>query len=238
MSVWWLLWYYCAMNLLIPCFISRLVVLWGVLMLYSSPLLAEASNEQLLKEITSRLADKTQRQAAINAGQERALLCGYCHGADGNSVKSDVPNLAGQNPAYLLQQINKFARGERKDYVMNSLASKFSDEDQIKLAIFYSAQKLRPLLVDQRQARKGKAIYQQKCQSCHGENGHGKQDFARLAGQKVDYTIKTLQRFRGNARKQASSSGSKRSNLLMESVSRDLSDWDIERVAAFVAQLR
>lgn len=212
--------------------------MWVMLMLACSFAHARELNGSLLDEMKSRLADDSQRQAAIYAGQDRAVLCGYCHGTDGNSLRPDVPNLAGQNPVYLLEQINKFATGERKDYVMNSLAGEFTANDQISLAIFYSLQVIKPASVNQRQASRGKGIYQKNCQSCHGEKGLGKKNFARLAGQKEAYTIKTLQRFRGNGAKHTTTGQAKRRNQLMESVTRQLSDQDIESLAAYVAQLR
>ncbi|MDH5407961.1 MAG: c-type cytochrome [Gammaproteobacteria bacterium] len=208
--------------------------------LYSAPdnSLAQDSVYPLITSLNLKLADTSKRLQAIEMGKERALLCGYCHGKDGNSVKDDVPNLAQQNPAYLLIQINKFATGERKDYVMNSLASKFTDDEQISLAIYYARQKLKLATVDQTSARLGQSIYRAKCVSCHGENGYGKENFARLAGQKSSYTIKTLQGFRANTHKQPGVSGSKRSSPLMEMIVKDMSDQDIKHLAAYVAQLR
>lgn len=208
-----------------------------VLSCFSSATLADEM-ETMLIEVEERLANNSLRQQAISLGKDRALLCGYCHGEDGNSVRKDIPNLAGQNPAYLLQQINHFATGQRKDYVMNSLASKFSSDEQINLTIFYATRKTKPVLVDQKLARLGKGLYQTNCQSCHGEDAQGKQDFARLAGQNEAYTIKTLQRFRGNAMKQAMIDKAKRRSLLMESVSSKLSDQEIKQLAAYLAQLR
>ena len=42
-----------------------------------------------------------------------AAFCANCHGEGGNSVKPDVPNLAGQNTAYLLDQVRQFSDGRR-----------------------------------------------------------------------------------------------------------------------------
>lgn len=192
----------------------------------------------MLMEIDRRMSDSTKRQQAVIQGQERALLCGYCHGEDGNSVRTDVPNLAGQNPAYLLQQINKFATGERKDYVMNSLAGKFSRDEQINLAMYYASQKPKSNMVDQKLARQGRQIYQANCQSCHGVSGYGQQDYARLAGQKEAYITKTLLRFRNTGLQRAAPTAATRRSVQMEAISRRLSDKEIKSLAAYLAQIR
>ncbi|MDH5178820.1 MAG: c-type cytochrome [Gammaproteobacteria bacterium] len=209
----------------------------GLWLLMAGAVWAEALSPQLMSDLQGRLADDEKRQASLKAGRERALLCGYCHGEDGNSVKADVPNLAGQNPVYLLQQINKFAVGERKDFVMNSLAGKFSAEEQINLAIFYSTQQIKPVKVDQRLAGKGQALYMERCQTCHGENAHGMAGFARLAGQKEGYLSMTLRRFRDGNAMRGKINAAKRHSPEMESVAKGLSDQDIERLAAYLAQL-
>ena len=195
---------------------------------------AQTSNP-LLKKLQMKRADSDQLRTALFTGEERALICGYCHGNDGNSVKPEVPNLAGQNADYLLVQIGHFASGERKDFVMNSLASKFSDDDQINLTLYYSAQKVQPSKVNKTQAIKGGAVYIKQCQGCHGEKGLGKPGFARLAGQKPLYLKNTLLRFRDNATGQVKND--KRRSAVMEPIVRTLTDQDIEALAAYIAGL-
>ena len=196
--------------------------------------LAQVSNP-LLKKLQTKRADSKHLSEALFAGEERALICGYCHGNDGNSVKPEVPNLAGQNADYLLVQIGHFASGERKDFVMNSLASKFSDDDQVNLTLYYSAQKVRPSKVDKTQAVQGGAVYKKQCQACHGDKGLGKPGFARLAGQKPVYLMNTLQRFRDNATGQVKSD--KRRSAVMEPIARTLTDQDIQALAAYIAAM-
>ena len=40
------------------------------------------------------------------AGQAKAVVCGACHGVDGNSAAPTFPKLAGQNEKYLLKQFH------------------------------------------------------------------------------------------------------------------------------------
>ena len=42
-------------------------------------------------------------------GRKVAAVCANCHGEGGTSTKPSIPNLAGQNPAYLLEQMRQFA---------------------------------------------------------------------------------------------------------------------------------
>lgn len=96
----------------------KLTVRFCLLMLLGlsgSPLMAvEDEVKGLMLIIDQRLEDPAAKQEAMRAGRNRALLCSYCHGDDGNSVKPEVPNLAGQNPVYLLDQIGKFAGANGK----------------------------------------------------------------------------------------------------------------------------
>ena len=119
---------------------------------------------------------------------------------------------------------------------MNSLASKFSEDDQINLAIYYSSKKVKASKVDRRQAMQGKKIYRQTCQACHGQTGKGNTGYARLAGQKPAYIELTLSRFRGNA--QGPNALKKRRSPIMEPIASHLSDQDIRQLAAYLAGLR
>ena len=197
---------------------------------------AESGKNILLEKLQRKIISPDMRQQAELAGKERALICSYCHGMDGNSIKPEVPNLAGQNPGYLLQQIGHFVSGVRKDYVMNSLASKFSEDDQINLAIYYSRKKVKPEAYDQKLAQQGRSLYRQACQACHGKNGMGNTGYARLAGQKQAYIKKTLLRFRSNALTITASK--KRSSPVMEPIASRLSDDDIQYLASYIASMR
>jgi len=191
----------------------------------------------LMLIIEQRVADPAARQEAMRAGSNRALLCSYCHGRDGNSVKPEVPNLAGQNPVYLLDQINKFARGERENFVMNSLARDFTLDDKVNLAIYYANQEVRQQAANEQLAETGRHLYTQQCASCHGRQGRGTTEYARLAGQQPEYVKMTLTRFRNNANSPQADSSSARRSPIMESIVATLSDEQLEALAAYVAGL-
>ncbi len=172
---------------------------------------------------------------AYETGRERATLCSYCHGIDGNSVKEGVPNLAAQNPLYLWTQINHFASGERKNFVMQALAKGFSHEDKLNLAIYFSANKVRVQKADLGRAKKGGILYGRNCAGCHGNLADGNQKFARLAGQKQAYLEKTLKMFRMNANTPNSAAKAVRRSKKMEAVAGSLTDEEIVNLAAFLS---
>jgi cytochrome c553 len=211
--------------------------------LFSFALLCHASAshssdmDNLTRLINQKQATLQVKQQAIAAGQERAVLCSVCHGEDGNSTKPDVPNLAGQNPVYLLDQIEKFSDGRRKNYVMNSLAKSFSTEDKVNLAIFYNSMPVKLIEMDKELAKKGKPIYEKSCSSCHGEQGEGNINFARIAGQQPLYVLHTLKRFRDNANNSPGQEASKRCSNIMEPIVKGYSDKELEMLAAYVTSM-
>ena len=77
--------------------------------------------------------------ADIDAGKERSAACSACHGANGISVKSSVPNLAGQKADYLAAQLKAFRSGQRNNDFMNAMAGSLSDQDIDNLAAFFGS---------------------------------------------------------------------------------------------------
>ena len=203
----------------------------------SSAQAAEGDIASMVEAVKQRLANEEKKQAAIIDGEDRALLCKFCHGKDGNSLKPNVPNLAGQNPYYLLEQIEKFATRERDDYVMSPLAAEFSPEDKVNIAIFYYSNPVKTQVVDGELAEKGETLFRLICSSCHGTDGRGNEKFARLAGQKMVYVESVLKGFRQNATNPDSKSAAGRKSKTMEGVAKKLTDTQIQQIAAYVAQL-
>ncbi len=197
----------------------------------------DPTKEELVARINAVLSDEAARKEAIADGMDRSVLCAVCHGADGNSTKAGVPNLAQQNPAYLVEQIGKFARGERKNFVMQSLASNFTLQDKINLAVFFTTSKVKPGQADAELAKKGGEIYHRQCVTCHGPEGRGEEGYARIASQKVDYLETTIRRFRDIAIKREKVDEAVRHSIRMEQATQNLSDADIRAVAAFVTLL-
>jgi len=77
-----------------------------------------------------------------NLGRNLAAACASCHGTHGVSLQG-MPSLAGQQRAYLVQQMQDFKTGKRPATVMHQLAKGYTDEQIDALAAYFSAQKAR-----------------------------------------------------------------------------------------------
>jgi cytochrome c553 len=192
---------------------------------------AHAGDEQAMARFNYLMNDAALRQRAYQAGQERIVLCGHCHGEDGNSKRDYIPNLAAQNPLYLFRSFEKFANGERNDFVMSSLAKSLSLEERVNIAIYFSQQKVAPLPAagDAAQRQHGRQLFDRVCHACHGAHGEGQEKAPRLAGQSAQYLRLALTRYRDKDPRRALSE--------MYSVAAGLSGDDIEGVAAYLQQL-
>ncbi|MES9971331.1 MAG: c-type cytochrome [Candidatus Thiodiazotropha sp.] len=206
-------------------------------MLMGQNAVADEVNEdlKLRKNLENRIQaiakNRKLHKKMVTEGRERTILCNSCHGVDGIAVQPLAPNLAGQNPTYIVDQFQRFGDGRRNDYLMSNLAKTFSFEDKIKIALYYADMEMKPSgggnpsLLDE-----GKKIYKETCVKCHGENGRGQEGYARLAGQRHDYVVKMLKEFRDRT--------GKRTNVWMSGVAIRLSDQDMDAVATYLANLK
>jgi cytochrome c553 len=92
-----------------------------------------SANAQSPERLKNVLAETGSRNAAIEAGRKASSFCANCHGVDGNSKLAEVPNLAGQNPIYLLNQVNKFYTGERKDQWMEPAIKLLNETERLNI---------------------------------------------------------------------------------------------------------
>jgi len=184
--------------------------------------------EAHIKRVMSSPADYAQAQ---EEGRKAASFCANCHGDTGNSAYDYIPNLAGQHPAYLISQFNKFIDGRRKDDFMTGMIKLMKDEDRFNAAIYYSAQSVQSSPVrDAGLAARGKEIFGRICTGCHGAQGHGDQTHARLAGQHEKYVTESLDKYRKGA--------ADRNDPVMGSIARRLSDDDIAALAVYIPTMK
>ena len=172
-------------------------------------------------------ADPKLGDSLFKTGRKVAAVCANCHGEGGNSPKADTPNLAGQNPAYLLEQLRQFADGRRRNEFMEGMIKAMTADEKVGMVLFYAAQpvtlkpSIKPALV-----AKGKEYYGKTCFRCHGEDGRGGEKFARIAGQQPEYLTTTLKRYRVGQ--------GVRTDPLMAANTKLMTDADIEAVVAYV----
>jgi cytochrome c553 len=153
-----------------------------------------------------------------------AAQCMACHGPGGQSQYDDWPALAGQKQSYLLQQLQDFKSGARKDPMMAPVVVNLSDADMKKLAEHFSKQA--PLQPRQPLAANVAApAAAAACMACHDNAALPSEPF--LHGQKAAYLTEQIKAFRDGKRK----------NAVMEAMTKPLSDADITAIAEHFSRL-
>lgn len=167
---------------------------------------------------------------SLLAGKKAAFFCVNCHGEAGIGKLENVPNLAGQNPAYLMVQIQKFGDGRRQDDFMSGLIKALKEEERLNMAMYYASLDVTPGKANNaRQVQQGKTLYGRACIGCHGVQARGGNNIARLAGQHRTYLIESLTRYRNRS--------GLRTDPVMSSVAAGLNDEQIAAVASYLTSL-
>ena len=183
------------------------------------------------QKLASAMQNPRGMDTAAEAGHKASFFCANCHGVDGNSSMGEVPNLAGQNPAFLLEQIRKFGSGQRKNEFMQKLIKVLSDEDKINIALYFARQNVKPQPSgDPALLSKGYEQFSKNCFRCHGDQGRGNEKIARIAGQQPTYLALTLTRYRDHT--------GERNDPLMAANTAMLKDTDIRALAEYVSRLK
>jgi len=166
--------------------------------------------------------------------EERLAPCLACHGENGQSSNPKVPSLGAQPSPYLLIQLFLFREKLRRLEIMNDAVKGFSDDD---LRAFADAiTKLPPPLPmaypgDPARLERGQALIRQyRCNICHNADLAGRDNVPRIAGQREDFLVKTMQEYKGNIRAGY--------DATMAEVLQPASDTDILDLAYFVARQR
>jgi cytochrome c553 len=77
-------------------------------------------------------------KALAQDGKSKASMCLGCHGNLGEG-NGQFPRLAGQQPDYLVQQLQNFKNGSRKNGMMQAISGSLSDADMKALAAYFGA---------------------------------------------------------------------------------------------------
>lgn len=182
-------------------------------------------------ELKKLQANKKAWEGAIESGRKEAAFCFGCHGVEGLATQPEIPSLAGQPATYLLEQIGKFSRGERRDQFMEGLIKALSPDERLHVVAYFSSRPAPPAgTAKAGHVQTGKIFYQTLCLSCHGDRGVGKDLMPTVAGQQEHYLVKSLTRYRNRT-------GERRSKE-MSDVTAKLSDQDIQNLAAYQHSLR
>lgn len=164
--------------------------------------------------------------ADSKAGEEKAALCMGCHGQGGKSSNPQWPNLAAQQQTYLINQLEAFKSGARKNTIMQSMAANLTSEDIANIAAYFSSQPAAKAGGDPALAKIG----QEKaamCLGCHGQGAAGNGQFPRLAGQHPKYLENQLKNFKAGDRQSG----------LMQNIAGNLSEDDMKALTAYFGSL-
>ncbi|MEZ9409240.1 c-type cytochrome [Vibrio lentus] len=186
-------------------------------------------------------------QGSIEAGKAKSQTCVACHGADGNSLITQYPKLAGQHEKYLDKQLKELKLGMtsggkqgRYEPVMGAMAMSLSEEDMADLAAYYASLPISNNSTPENVVDEGKVLYTAgnaergvtACIACHGPRGNGTElsGFPKISGQHADYIKAQLEKFRDGSRNNDM-------NAMMRDVAKKLTDADIDTLSKYVGGL-
>lgn len=180
------------------------------------------------------------------AGRAKAARCTDCHGLDGISPHTGIPNLAGQKEAYLLKQLQDFTRpvkseekpllGDRKDTLMSHQADGLTAADLANLAAYFSVLPCGPAGGPPKEPAPAKAA---RCAACHGEHGRSTAPaIPNLAGQREAYLVHQLTLLNASGRgRQPDRAATTRLHPIMNYQAALLDETDIRALARWYAGL-
>jgi cytochrome c553 len=136
--------------------------------------------------------------------EEKAQICAGCHGEGGKPADKTIPLLWGQQQGYIYIQLRDFKRGDRKNDIMQPIASSMEREDMLAIAEYFSkktwpdlGQPRAPKEIADRALSANRSV---GCTGCHLDQFQGDGTVPRLAGMSREYLTKTMDDFRTRAR--------------------------------------
>jgi cytochrome c553 len=136
--------------------------------------------------------------------EEKAQICAGCHGEDGKPIDKITPAIWGQQQGYIYIQLRDFKRGDRKNEIMQPIASAMERDEMLAIAEYFSkkpwpnlGQPRAPKEVATRALRANGSV---GCTGCHLDQFQGDGTVPRLAGMSREYMTKTIDEFRSRAR--------------------------------------
>jgi len=162
--------------------------------------------------------------------------CASCHGLNGvpKAKDRDMPNIAGQRPGYLYNEMRVYQNGGRGTTPMNNAVKFLSDDALVKVAAYYANQdppqpvastsaKGAPAKVDALGAGKAAAS---GCAGCHGETGiTSTPGMPNLVGLDPKYFVGAVKAYKGGQRK----------HDMMKTLVSAVTDAELDNIALFFA---
>jgi len=105
---------------------------------------ASTLSEQDMQDIAAYMSGgevKTAGAEPVGKAPAAAATCQACHGRDGVGIMGMYPTLSGQHADYLMQALNDYRKGVRKNAIMAPFAAQLKPEEIKEMAEYYSRQK-------------------------------------------------------------------------------------------------
>jgi cytochrome c553 len=188
--------------------------------------------------------------AKADAGATKAAICGACHGVGGNSQNPEWPNLAGQSPTYIAEQVHLFKDNVRANPVMAPIVAPLTNEDINDLAMYFATQTPAGLEADPSYWKAGEKLYRNgdparqipACTACHGPLGRGNlaAAYPALRAQHSVYTVKQLNDYSKDVRYPGAAAGKPATPnaVIMATIAKRLTPEDIRDVASYLQGMR
>jgi cytochrome c553 len=190
---------------------------------------------------SGRAQDAATAPVSPQEVQAKIAYCEVCHGpsAQGFVGYYPIPRLAGQQVAYIENQLRGFIARKRTNPIMANVAHTLSPAMLTALATRFHD--LNPAPVGGAPAdlvSAGETIYKQgvpnasvpACAGCHGPDAKGNDQFPRLAGQLYPYVVRQLTNWSTERAEELSG--------IMAPIAHNLNKSQIEEVAAYVSGLQ
>lgn len=197
----------------------------------------------MLLALSATASAQIATEGDVQAGQASSATCAACHGADGNSMVPQWPNLAGQHEGYLVRHITLIKNNARPVPEMTAIVAGLSDTDILNLAAYFASQTRKVGVADEAMVETGGRLYKAgnpetgvpACMACHGPAGEGNPlaGYPALAGQHAVYTASMLSRFRDGEHWGDGDAES----MVMVGVANRLTDAEIEAVSSYIQGL-
>jgi cytochrome c553 len=189
--------------------------------------------------------DKSNAAVPKQELDAKIAYCKTCHGLSGQGFRGSfpMPRLAGQQPEYLVNQLQAFIEHRRSNTVMYGVAHVLSPSMLTALASHFRDLDPKPLGgAPQQLLAEGKKIYDDglpsaevpPCASCHGADGKGADAFPRLAGQLHDYVAKKLLNW---SKERGQDPARPDNSAIMQPIAHNLTEAQVKAVAAYVSSL-
>jgi cytochrome c553 len=178
--------------------------------------------------------------------QAKLSYCKDCHGPSAQGYRGyfPIPRLAGQQTAYLENQLRAFIEHRRTNNVMFNVAHALSTSMISALAANFRDLNPAPVGGAPRQlVAEGRRIFEDgvpdanvaACSACHGPDASGTGEIPRLAGQLYPYLIKELTNW---GKERGQNPAKPDTSAIMSPVAHSLSKTQIEAVSAYVSYLK